>query len=134
MEGGEVVKIIKRSEGDAELILLLRMVCVWGVHDILISPLKLISQPPSWQLLHSPLMTSNFLHLSVSTLYSGFYFITRELIPSSSLIKIKKAPPVPLNKPLSLLNFTSNVFEVNNHTVDEGGVNRGFAVYIKETT
>ena len=30
MEGGEVVKIIKRSEGGAELILLLRMVCVGG--------------------------------------------------------------------------------------------------------
>ena len=77
MEGGEVVKIIKRSEGDAELILLLRMVCVWGVHDILISPLKLISQPPSWQLLHSPLMISNFLYLSLSTLHSSFFYEER---------------------------------------------------------
>ena len=90
--------------------------------------------PFETHLLHCPLMTSNFLHLSLSTLHSGFYFITRELIPSSSLIKIKKVPPLPLNKPLSLLSFTSNVFEVNNHTVGEGGVNKGFMVYIKEPT
>ena len=141
MGGGEVAKIIKRSEGggwtnSAFANSVCVCVCVGGggVHDIIISPLKLISQPSSWQLLHSPLMTSNFLHLSLSTLHSGIYFITRELIPSSSLIKIKRAPPLPLNKPLSLLSFTSKVFEVNNHTVGEGGVNRGFTVYVKETT
>ena len=74
--GGGLVKILKEIRRGTELILLLRT--GGGGHDIIIFPLKLIFQPPSRQLLHSPLMISNFLYLSLSTLHSSFFFFKKE--------------------------------------------------------